>query len=429
MNKIGTGQKNQIRDRLRFGAGILALLAAFAGIMINARAGYSSWLTSGVVPDQSAIFSLNKAVSLDPSNARPYDVRARSLLKVGKLDEAVRDFEKAVSLRPRDYLLWLRLGYNRAKVGDLAGARAAYTVSVRLAPHYARPHWYLGMLLVKMNLLDEAFGELRSAVAADEGYLPHVINTAWRAFGGDTEAVQRAVRPQNPAARLALARVFMDHGKTSEAVSLFLTTGEDAIAERQDFVADLIEARQFTSAHKLWSTTTGAHYDVNRSGNPTLVDGDFESAIDNDNQGFGWQLTQRLERVSASSDAKDPNSGAFSLRLEFSGNSKPSVRIVSQLVLVEPRSHYRLTFAGRTENLVTGGLPVIVVSDASDGRGLAQSEAIGAAASNWQKYTVEFSTSDKTEAVIISLQRQACSSSPCPAFGQVWIDNFACQRL
>ena len=422
-------QRSYFLRLLRFGVGILALLAVFAGILINARAGYSSWLASRVVTDQSGITALNRAISLDPSNARPYDVRARSLLKVGRLDEALRDFEKSVSLRPNDYLLWLRLGYNRAKVGDLEGARAAYRISVRLAPHYAQPHWYLGMLLVKMNLRDEAFDELRSAVAAEEDYLPHVINTAWRQFGGDAEAVQRAVRPQNPSELLALARVFLNHGKTSEAISLFLTTGDDAIVERQAIVADLIEAKQFASAYKLWSTTTAAHYDVNRGSIPTLIDGDFESAVAEESLGFGWQLAQRLERVSATSDAKEPNSGTRSLRLDFSGNSKPSARIISQVVLVEPRAQYRLTFAGRTENLVSGGLPVIVVSDASDGRGLAQSEAIGAAASTWQKYTVEFSTSDNTEAVIISLQRQACSSSPCPAFGHIWIDNFVCQRL
>jgi peroxin-5 len=428
MSEIRTRQKTHFRGRLRLVVGIFALLAALGGILINAKAGYSSWLAARVVTEQSGISALTRAISLDPSNARPYDVRARSLLQVGKLDEALRDFEMSVSLRPHDYLLWLRLGYNRAKVGDLEGARAAYRISVQLAPHYARPHWYMGMLLVKMNLRDEAFEELRSAVEAEKDYLPHVINTAWRQFGGDAEAVERAVRPQNPSEILALARVFLNRGKTSEAVSLFLTTGNDAIVERQDFVADLIEARQFVSAYKLWSTTTAAHYDVNRGSIPTLLNGGFESAINKERLGFGWQLAQ-LEKVSATSDAKAPNSGAFSLRIDFSGNSKPAANIVSQLVVVEPQAKYRLTFAGRAENLVTGGLPVIVVSDGSDGRSLAQSERIATATGNWQNYTVEFSTGNNTEAVIISLQRQACSSSPCPAFGQIWIDNFACARL
>jgi Tfp pilus assembly protein PilF len=427
MGKIKSHQK--ISARLRFAFGIVGLLAALGGILINAKAGYSSWLAARVVTDQAGISSLDRAIRLDPSNARPYDVRARSLLKVGKLTEAVRDFEMAASLRPRDYLLWLRLGYNRAKVGNLAGARAAYRKSIQLAPHYARPHWYMGNLLVKMRLHDEAFAEFRSAVAGQEDYLPHVINTAWRQLNGDAEAVERAVQPQNPAARLALARVFLDHGKTSEAVGLFRRAGEDGNAERQELVIDLVEAKQFARAYELWSTATAEHSDVNGSGRVTIVDGDFEHEVDKDSSGFGWQLPEQLERVSVIHDPKEPNSGAFSLRLDFSGISKPSTRIVSQLVLVEPQAQYRLSFAGRTESLVTGGLPVIVVTDAGDGRVLAQSETMSGGSRNWQNYSVELSTSGNTEAVIISLQRKACSSSPCPVFGNVWIDSFVFQRL
>lgn len=428
----GSGESNKLqkqRGRLCFGVGILALLAAFGGILINARAGYSSWLAARVVTDQAGISSLDRAIRLDPSNARPYDVRARSLLNAGKLAEAIRDFEVAVSLRPRDYLLWLELGYSRAKLGDLDGARAAYAVSVRLAPHYARPHWYMGMLLINMRLRDEAFAEFRSAVTAQEDYLPYVVNTAWREFDGDAGAVQRAVQPQNPAARLALARFFLHHGKTAEAVSLFRTAGEDSSAERQELVADLLEGKQFVSAYELWSGINEGHNDVNRPVIPNMVDGDFEHDVNIDSSAFGWQLAQRLEGVSANRDPKEPNTGAFSLRLDFNGISNPSTKLVSQLILAEPQVRYRLSFAGRTQNLVTGGLPVIIVTDAGDGRVLARSEAMSGGSRNWQNYSVELSTGDNTKAVIISLQRKACSSSPCPAFGHVWIDSFLYHRL
>ena len=412
-------RKKQFGSLLRLSAGIVGLVAVLGALVINARAGYSSWLTARVAADEAAISVLDTALRLDPWNGRAYDVRARSFLSIGKTAEAVKDFETAVRLRPHDYLFWLRLGYSRAKLGDHDGARSAYAMSLRLAPNYGRPHWYMGTLLVKMRLHEDAFAEFRSAIAADEDYFPHVVNTAWRQFHGDAAAVERAIQPRNPSERLALARVFLDHGKSVEAVNLFRTTGPDVIAERDALVADLLSAKQFVSAYDLWTSAT-----TDRSALTKIVNGDFENPIDEGNSGFGWRLAQGLERVSAVHDLQQPNSGASSLLLDFSGRSNPSTEIISQVIVVQARTRYRLNFAARTENLVTGGLPMIVITDAGDGRVLAQSQTLPAWSGKWQPYSVELTTSDNTEAVVVVVKRQACSSSPCPAFGRVWVDSF-----
>ncbi len=420
---MNSSEPSQKKSWLRLGAGILILVAVLGALVINARAGYSSWLTARVVTDDAAISSLDQAIRLDPWNGRPYDVRARSLLTTGKTAEAVKDFETAVRLRPHDYLFWLRLGYSRAKLGDRDSARAAYAMSLRLAPNYAQPHWYMGSLLVKMGLRDEAFREFRLAVTFDEEYLPHVINTAWRQFEGDAAAVERAIQPQNPAERLALARVFLEHGKKAEAVNLFRTTPEDASTEREELVADLLSAKQFVDAYQLWSTSAPDRASM------AIVNGDFEHKINLDNSGFGWRLAQRLDRVSAAHDSHEPNSGASSLLLEFKGISNPSTSIVSQVIVIQAKARYRLSFAARTESLTTGGLPLIVITDAGDGRVLAQSQTLAAGSRAWQPYSVELTAGNNTEALIVSLKRQPCSSSPCPAFGRVWIDSFLLERL
>jgi hypothetical protein len=101
---------------------------------------------------------------------------------------------------------------------------------------------------------------------------------------------------------------------------------------------------------------------------------------------------------------------------------------VSQTLLVEPGAHYELTFAGRTLDLVTGGQPKIVVTDANDGRVLGQSKLSGERTTTWQRYSVPFVSADNTRAVVMSIQRENCSSSPCPAFGHAWFDSVECQR-
>ena len=94
--------------------------------------------------------------------------------------------------------------------------------------------------------------------------------------------------------------------------------------------------------------------------------------------------------------------------------------------MVEPNTQYRLRFAALMKDVVSGGLPVVVVSDASskEYRMLGQSPALKEGEREWHDYEVEFKTGETTEAVLICLQRQPCPSEPCPIFGRLWLDAF-----
>jgi hypothetical protein len=47
----------------------------------------------------------------------------------------------------------------------------------------------------------------------------------------------------------------------------------------------------------------------------------------------------------------------------------------------------------------------------------------------WHDNTIDFTTTDATSAIRISLQRARCDKSPCPIFGRLWLDAFALQKL
>ena len=133
--------------------------------------------------------------------------------------------------------------------------------------------------------------------------------------------------------------------------------------------------------------------------------------------------------VSLSLDTENPREGRSSLKVEFNGESDPAAPIIAQLVLVEPHTHYQLRFAVRTEEIVSGGLPGVVVIDAGNLQVLGQSGAFPQASNGWRDYTIEFEPGAGTEAVRISLQRDRCSRSPCPIFGRLWLDNFSLRKL
>src|SRR5207244_5900903 len=73
--------------------------------------------------------------------------------------------------------------------------------------------------------------------------------------------------------------------------------------------------------------------------------------------------------------------------------------------------------------------PIIGINDASnDNRTLAESSPLPQGTSDWQNYSVEFSTSGTTNAVYVNMRRKVCSAG-CPITGHLWVDNFVLQKL
>jgi hypothetical protein len=95
---------------------------------------------------------------------------------------------------------------------------------------------------------------------------------------------------------------------------------------------------------------------------------------------------------------------------------------------VAPRARYRLQFAVRSEDLVTGGAPFVVVLDANDEKVLGASDLIKIE-KDWREYMVDFEAPESNGAIKIVLRRNNCESSPCPIFGRLWLDNFSLRKL
>ncbi len=267
---------------------------------------------------------------------------------------------------------------------------------------------------------------LRRAAASDPALFPYLLELAWADSGGDGKAVRAAVDPQTTELRLELTQFLIEHGDANEAMSVFLALGEVNAAARGNIVAALLKAKQFVLARDIrLGERTGTK-------NENAIDnGDFEQRVGDDDSGFGWHLGREREAVRLSLDDDQPYSGANSLHVVYKGNSNPTSHTISQLIVVAPNTRYRLSFMARSKELVTAGLPVVTIADANSDAAyvLAQSESITGNTSEWKKYVVELATTNKTGAVIISLQRRVCAVSQCPIFGDIWLDNFALQKL
>jgi predicted Zn-dependent protease len=349
-------------------------------------------------------------------------IRGELLEANDDLANAISEYEQAVSLRPDDYVLWLVLARAQEMNGNRDQAIAAARLAIPLAPFYAQPHWQLGNILLRAGQTDEAFSELSRAAASSPSLQPALMDLAWQFTKGDGPSIIRLVNPQTPESFRALAVFLGKRGAFADAMAMFKAAGDDAegLKARRQFVAELISQAKFNDAYRVWTMNHAGTSDVSA---PKLSDPGFEQESDLEDPGFGWRVEKKVPSINFSLDNNAAKEGQSSLKVDFSGEADPGSPIISQLVLVKPKTPYRLRFFVRQQDIVSGGLPEIMVLDARTHGSVAETQPFQRTSNGWNEITLDFISTD-TEAVQISLQRERCAS-PCPIFGHLWLDDFS----
>ena len=369
----------------------------------------------------NSLAAANEALALTPSDPEAHLARSILLNRIGRGAEATQEMELAVSLRPQDDYLWLEVGNLRDSNGGQDSALVAFDNAVRLAPHYGHTHWQRGNLLLRLGQYDRGFNDLRFAASRNRDFLPNLMDLAWAISGGDPSKTERLVGFDDSEARLSLARLYARHGKASAALAQVRALRSIPEAARGDLIRSLIQARAYVEAFELWRNSI-----ADRTSTFSIQNSDFEQNLSFEDVGFGWKVL-RSDRVKIALDVNNPHTGSRSLRITFEGYDNPDA-VVSQLVLVQSQHTYKVSAWVKTSDLVTGGLPVLVIVDANDGAKLVGSTPFASNTNDWTNVSFEFEA-PPSGAVYLRMERLACSSSPCPIFGQVWLDSFDLQEL
>src|SRR5207237_4256095 len=121
-----------------------------------------------------------------------------------------------------------------------------------------------------------------------------------------------------------------------------------------------------------------------------IYDGGFEEPIAVGQPGFGWQITPSVANVTMSVDTNEHQSGSRSLRIDFRGNSNATSPLLNQLVLVEPHTRYRLSFAALSKDLVSAAAPAVTITDASDPKNAVMTESppLRSDVAGWRDFTI-----------------------------------------
>ena len=380
-------------------------------------------------PEAHRLETAQMAVNLAPNDPLPHWRLGNLVLKELPPDQiplVVAEYEKAVSLSPNDYRLWMEFGGALEQAGDFDKAEKALREAVKLAPSYAYPRWYLGNLLLRTDRYAEGFAELRRASEENAEFQSQLFNLAWQLNKNDFDALQAAVG-STPGIRASFSKYLVERGRYDDGLRLWNSLTETEKKESRfaadPIIASLISAKRYHTALEIWNQVAPGPAYLAELGH--ILDGGFENNLAHGPGAvFGWQV-QSNSQVQVGIDAGQGHSGNRSLRVYFQVRSHIDTINVSQLVPVKPNTEYDFECYLKTERLESAETPVILVANASDDVALVSSSSAPSGNSNWQRISLSFKTGEKTEAVKVKMVRNSCSDSPvCPIFGTVWYDDF-----
>ena len=342
-------------------------------------------------------------------------------------DRSVKMFEELIRMSPNDFRWWIELGraYEQAEVPE--NAEAAFRRAVELAPSYTFPHWQFGNFYLRQNRSEDAFVELRKTTERSHVYREQVFSLAWDYFDKDPAQVE-ALAADTPDVRATLALFYAARGSADNALRVWNTLTDEQkeanIETAKRIARGLFEKRRFRE-----SLAFSVQTKIDPDSQPEAVtNGGFEKFLGNPEDNiFGWHI-YRGEKLDILPDSNVKYEGAKSLRLSFRGYLKPELHNTVQVIAVEPGARYRLSFMVRTDNLRSGGPPILQVLSGKENVGIGTSEPFAPGSADWKQLTIDFTAPSDFDGVLIRTGRVGCGEE-CPISGTIWYDDFRLTKL
>jgi len=175
-------------------------------------------------------------LALNPEDASALSNRSGALVNLGRDDEALAAFEKALALNPGDALVWYNQGVALGKLGRHEEALSSYDRSLELNPEFALAWHSLGAALGNLGRHEEALAAFEQAIALEDQAASFLNRAKALSFLERWDAMLDAVGDALQRATEAdLARVI---GTTGVVLRRLLTT--QAEQTWQDYVPKLV---------------------------------------------------------------------------------------------------------------------------------------------------------------------------------------------
>lgn len=196
--------------------------AVYAALLLSL--GLLTWRQCGMYRDTETLWRWT--ISRNPSSWMAYNNLGTALLKTGRVEEAVAQFNKALEIQPRYAVAHNNLGNAFLRLGRAADSFAHLQEALEIDPRNAEAHNNMGNTFLQMGRTDEAAAHYAKALEIDPSYVEAHNNlgalSLQRGRLEDSIAhLQKAlaINPDNADAHNNLANMLLRMGQIDEALA------------------------------------------------------------------------------------------------------------------------------------------------------------------------------------------------------------------
>lgn len=405
---------NPSRKKVAIGG---AALVSFLYLLLVGR-----FFLGTIFEDRMDLSSLERAVSVDPSNAE-YRYRVGRYYSLVTRDpaSAINPFRSAVALDPFSARYWFELASAYQVLGDSSQQSAALEQAIHSDPTTPDVAWEAANFYVVQGDNEKALREFRVVLMNEPTLAEPAIQLCWR-LKPDVDVMLRDVVPQRSEAQIAFLTLLMRKEDAAGTAKVWAAM----VANPQSFELRYVYAyMQFLLNHKdvdearlVWQQAAprfglSAYLPSNRN---LIVNGDFN--LDVLNGGFDWQYDKQ-QSVTLTLDPSDFHSGHRSLMITFDGPGINDAGI-RQFIAVQPNTSYDFSAYYKNGEMEGAGGPHFTIQDAYDRAVFYDSDELKEAGF-WKSATGSFTTGTDTKLLVLHVRRLPEGS---PIRGKLWIDDF-----
>jgi len=182
-----------------------------------------TWRQSRVYQGNETLWQMTLA--RNPNSSLAHNNLGNLFLRNGRMDEAVKQFQKALEIEPRYALAHNNLGAAFYQLGRMDEAVTHYQQALEIEPRFAQAHNNLGIVLFEKGQVDEAIAHFQKALAVQPNNA-RIYNNFGKALlkKGETDGALRCfqkaveITPDFAEAQENLGMMLFQKGQVDEAI-------------------------------------------------------------------------------------------------------------------------------------------------------------------------------------------------------------------